>query len=204
MTTRQHWQQVYQSKAATEVSWYAEHLGESLRMIREAAALADRIVDVGGGASTLVDDLLELGYRDLTVLDVSPAALALSRKRLGERAARVKWLEADVTRADLGQNSFDLWHDRAVFHFLTAEPDRRAYMRRLERSLAPGGHVVIATFALAGPNRCSGLEVVRYAAEALARELGPAFELSAQRESTHTTPAGKPQRFLCCRFHKRL
>lgn len=202
MTGSEHWQQVYTTKAPGDVSWYAPHLPESLRLIREVAALDARILDVGAGASTLVDDLLELGYRDITALDIADEALAIARRRLGERGESVKWLTADITRAALPKSSFELWHDRAVFHFLTQESDRSAYVRRARESVVPGGHVVMATFALDGPARCSGLDVVRYDAQSLAREFGPAFELDAELHATHTTPANKEQRFLSCRFVK--
>ena len=203
VTAREHWESVYRSKEPTEVSWYAPHLNESLRMIQDAAGLTARIIDVGAGASTLVDDLLDLGYRDLTVLDISDAALGAARARLGDRAARVTWIVSEVTAAKLGKSSFDLWHDRAVFHFLTDEMDRRAYVQSLRHSLAPNGSVVMSTFSLAGPTTCSGLPVVRYDVEGIGRELGADFELARQVEVTHTTPSAREQRFLVCRFKKR-
>lgn len=202
MTARDHWQHVYEMKAATEVSWYAAHLQDSLRLIQGVAPLSASIIDVGGGASTLVDDLLDLGYRDLTVLDLSDAALAVARARLGERAVHVKWLVADITDTVLERNRFDLWHDRAVFHFLINEADRQAYVQQLRHSLVAGGHVVIATFALAGPTECSGLDVARYDAQALSREFGPGFELTSHFEATHRTPANREQRFLFCVLRK--
>jgi len=202
MTSRDHWQRVYETRASTDLSWYAAHLQQSVRLIQEVALPPARIIDVGAGASTLVDDLLCMGYRHLTVLDVSEAALAVARRRLGERATEVNWLAADVRTASLGENCFDLWHDRAVFHFLTSENDRRAYVSQIRRSLVSGGHVVIATFSLAGPNQCSGLDVMRYDAPSLLREFGPGFELYSQDETTHTTPAGKEQQFIFCRFRK--
>jgi 2-polyprenyl-3-methyl-5-hydroxy-6-metoxy-1,4-benzoquinol methylase len=202
MNSRDHWQRVYQAKPATEVSWYTAHLRQSLEMIREVTSPDARVIDVGGGASTLVDDLLGLGYRDLTVLDVSEAGLAMAQWRLGPRAAQVRWIAADVITVQLAQNSFDLWHDRAVFHFLKHEADRKAYLHQLQCSVVMGGHVVIATFSLQGPTMCSGLEVMRYDAQSLARELGSQFALNAQLEATHTTPAGKAQRFVFCRFQK--
>lgn len=202
MTEPEHWQQVYATRASDDVSWYAPHLRESLRLIREVTTPEARIIDVGAGASTLVDDLLELGYRDITALDIASEALEIARRRLGERGESVRWLAADITRAPLAENSFDLWHDRAVFHFLTQESDRRAYVRQARASVVPGGHLVIATFAHDGPTRCSGLDVVRYDAQSLARELGSAFRVDAEIHTTHTTPAKKEQRFLCCRFVK--
>lgn len=204
MVTRQrHWEDVYETKLSTEVSWYAPQLRESLRLIEEVAPLHARIIDVGAGASTLVDDLLAHGYRDITLLDISDKALALTRQRLGERAGSVRCVTADITRSELAPAAFDIWHDRAVFHFLTEASAREAYVQRLRASLAPGGHVVLATFALSGPSKCSGLEVVRYDAEGVQRELGPLFDLETTFETSHTTPVGKEQRFLFCRLRRR-
>ncbi len=203
MNTLEHWQRVYEAKSPNDVSWYAPHLSESLRLIQEVTTVEARIIDVGAGASTLVDDLLDLGYRNVTLLDIAGEALALARRRLGERGDEVEWLTADITTASLAESSFDLWHDRAVFHFLTHENDRRSYVRQVQRSVVAGGHVVLATFALDGPTKCSGLDVMRYDAEALARELGPAFQLNAEIHATHATPSNKEQRFIFCRFVKR-
>lgn len=202
MSTESHWQRVYQSKAVTEVSWYAAHLEQSIRLISAAVPKEGRIIDVGGGASTLVDDLLGSGYENLTVLDISGAALAAARARLGKKGALVQWLDADVTSFRPAQNAFDLWHDRAVFHFLTEKSQRAAYLENLNRGLVPGGTVVIATFSLDGPTKCSGLEVVRYSAQTLGQELGSNFQLAHSEETTHTTPAGAAQRFVTCQFRK--
>lgn len=203
MTNRSHWDAIYRQKSADEVSWYQPHLATSLRLIEVAAP--DRqtaIIDVGGGEATLVDDLLARGYRDLTVLDISPAALEAAKRRLGEAAERVIWRVEDITRAILPARRYGLWHDRAVFHFLvTAEP-RAAYVRQLHRSLVSGGHLVIATFGPEGPTRCSGLDVVRYDATSLAAQLGPDFELMSQQLETHHTPGGKPQSFLYAHFRR--
>ena len=203
MDRHEHWQGVYLTKQPTEVSWYTAHLEESLRLLREVASPTARVIDVGAGASTLVDDLLALGYRDVTVLDVSNAALDVSRTRLGERAALVEWLAADVTTVDLGENRYDVWHDRAVFHFLTDASNRRAYVERLRRSVVPGGRVILATFSLEGPTKCSGLDVVRYDAESLSRELGDGFALTTSFTTVHRTPAEREQSFVFCRFEKR-
>ena len=204
MDRREHWEQVYRTRQPTEVSWYARHLTDSLRLIREVAPLSARIIDVGSGASTLVDDLLDAGYRRVTVLDISATALAHARTRLAEHGADVTWIQADVTSAALADAAYDLWHDRAVFHFLTEESERRAYMQTLQRKLKPTGYVVIGTFSLSGPERCSGLDVVRYDAAALQRELGPGFALTASEEPVHITPGGKQQRFVLCRFQRIL
>jgi SAM-dependent methyltransferase len=202
VSAREHWQNVYETKQPAEVSWYAPHLEESLRLITEVATTDARIIDVGAGASTLVDDLLERGYRRLTALDVSGAALAVTRARLGPRAARVTFVAADVTTAPLGEAAFDVWHDRAVFHFLVDAAARAAYVAQLRRALAPGGHVVMATFAPTGPTRCSGLDVARYDAAGVARELGDGFVVTASLETTHVTPAGKEQRFSYARLRR--
>ncbi len=173
---------------------------DSLALIREVAPPASSILDVGGGASTLVDDLLAAGYSKLAVLDLSQAALDIARARLGERAAGVRWLRADITAAKLPPAAFDVWHDRAVFHFLTGAVERRAYVETLRGCLARGGHVVIGTFSLHGPKRCSGLEVVQYDAAGLGRELGADFTLTKALDRVHVTPSGAQQHFVMCRF----
>ncbi len=169
MQSKQHWESVYAGNPADRVSWYQPHAALSMRLI-EAAGVprAGEIVDVGGGASTLVDDLLDAGYRAITVLDLSGAALATARARLGPRAGAVRWIEGDVTRVAFARHRYDLWHDRAVFHFLTDPADRAAYRAQILRAVKPGGHVVMATFAEDGPSECSGLPVMRYDAAALA------------------------------------
>lgn len=193
----EHWESVYQSKDAREVSWYRPHLDESLRLIEasgvEKTAL---IVDVGGGASTLVDDLLARGYTTLTVLDLSEAALSRSRERLGERAEAVRWLVGDATSPLCEEESVALWHDRAVFHFLTESDAQRAYVAQVYRSVRCGGYVVLGTFALDGPERCSGLPVKRYDAAGLVAVLGEGFELVTSSAETHQTPWESPQSFV--------
>lgn len=197
---KKHWEAVYGSRAAEETSWYQRRPDISLDMIRDACPDRDAgLIDVGGGASTLVDHLLSDGYSDLTVLDLSAAALAQAQTRLGEAARRVAWLEADVTRFEPPRR-WALWHDRAAFHFLVDRADRQAYLQRLGAALTPGGQVIIATFAPDGPPRCSGLEVVRYDAETLAAELGPPYSLLESRWETHRTPQGREQRFGFHRF----
>jgi len=199
----EHWQRVYATRSPTEVSWYAEHLADSLTLIRSVATARARVIDVGAGASTLLDDLLDAGYSSLTALDISPAALELSKRRLGERAALVRWIVADVVSVSLAPSAFDLWHDRAVLHFLTSDADRGAYIAQAERSVAPGGHAIVATFSPEGPPRCSGLEVARYDARGLANAFGHGFELVRSVESTHRTPAGGEQRFVHCVLRRR-
>ncbi len=199
-STREHWNAVYGQKAEDEVSWFQPHPGTSLALVeRCAAGRAARIVDVGGGASRLVDDLLDRGYEDVTVLDVSDAALERARRRLGARAARVGWVACDVTRWE-PDRAFDVWHDRAAFHFLVRPEDRAAYRSVLLRALRPGGHAVVATFAADGPERCSGLPVARWEPETLAAELGPGLRLVDWEREEHRTPAGKVQRFQFSRL----
>lgn len=198
-----HWEQVYQTRAPTEVSWFRPHLETSLAFIEAAAPQRDaRVLDVGGGASTLVDDLLVRGYRHLTVLDLSAAALQTARDRIGAAAGSVNWLHADARDTGVEARSIDLWHDRAVFHFLTESADRAAYVQEVTRVLKPGGHLVIATFALDGPQRCSGLPVVRYDPDELAAVFGNRFQLEAQAADAHTTPGGNVQSFVYARFQR--
>lgn len=190
-----HWNRVYTTKAADAVSWYQARPRISLELIAAAnLPVSAPIVDIGGGASELVDCLLDAGRTALTVLDISGAALDVARKRLGARAGCVRWIQADV-REFAPPQRYDLWHDRAVFHFLTDPTDRAAYTAALRRSLNPRAHVVIATFALDGPPRCSGLDVAHYDAASLHAEFGADFAMLESRRETHITPAGSEQRF---------
>jgi SAM-dependent methyltransferase len=199
MQSRAHWERVYATKPVERVSWYQPHALQSLRLIRDAGVALDAaIIDVGGGASTLVDDLLGSGYTAISVLDLSATALAAAKARLGPRADAVRWIEADVTSADLPVHGYDVWHDRAVFHFLTDPADRRAYVDAVIRAVKPGGHVIVATFAEDGPTQCSGLPVQRYSAEGLHAEFGAPFTLLRHDKEEHHTPAGTVQRFVYC------
>jgi SAM-dependent methyltransferase len=203
MQSREHWETVYEQKQPDQVSWYRPHLERSMQVIDDANL--DRtaaIIDVGGGASTLVDDLLARGYGNVSVLDISARAIASARARLGERAADVSWLIGDITRVELPAAAYDFWHDRAVFHFLRDEESRRRYVAAVRKSVKPGGHVMIATFGPEGPVRCSGLEVARYSADELHAEFGPAFERLGASIETHATPWGAQQQFVYC--HCRL
>ena len=195
MERERHWEGVYTTKAPDQVSWYAPRLHRSLDLILRARQPPATVIDVGGGASTLVDDLLGLGYAPVTVLDVSDAALQVSQARLGAEADRVHWLAGDVIHTLLPPDAYDVWHDRAAFHFLLDPADQAAYAARAARSVRPGGHLVIATFAPDGPEKCSGLEVVRYDVEGLAGALGPCFRLESEERETHVTPWGAEQRF---------
>lgn len=201
MSERQsHWQQVYRRKSPLEVSWYQSEPQTSLALIERCQLGADApIIDVGGGASLLVDCLLERGYQQLTVLDIASAALQHSRSRLGARGEQVSWIADDVTGFQAA-NSYVLWHDRAVFHFLTEAADRRRYLDRLKAALQPGGFLILSSFAIGGPEKCSGLEVVQYDADKLQGELGDDFRLLDQQPETHLTPLGRQQAFHYFRF----
>ncbi|GAB2651259.1 class I SAM-dependent methyltransferase [Arenimonas aestuarii] len=191
-----HWCDVYRKKPADTVSWYRPRLDMSLRLLEEAGLTPQsRVIDVGGGASTLVDDLLGRGVSQVTVLDLADEALDVARQRLGIRGSRVQWLVADVTRADLPVAAYDLWHDRAVLHFLVNPADAAAYVAQVRRSLAPGGHAVIGGFAPDGPERCSGLVVARRSPEDLASLFGADFSLVGEAKEDHHTPAGSRQAF---------
>ena len=199
MHPKDHWEKVYTSKATDAVSWFQPHADFSLGLIRETGVGCDAgIIDVGGGASTLVDDLVANGYTDLTVLDLSAAALQEARKRLGAQENRVHWIEADITSVELPANRYDIWHDRAVFHFLTAPEQRAAYVRTVFNSVKPGGHVIVATFAEDGPVQCSGLPVMRYRPDELHDEFGEAFTLLKHQKEAHHTPSGTVQQFVYC------
>lgn len=200
---RTHWEEIYRTKGPEQVSWFQAEATLSLELIgRVAPALESAIIDVGAGASTLVDGLLRAGYRRLTVLDLSEAALARTRTRLGSAAASVTLRQADVLTAGLDAAAFDLWHDRADFHFLTEAADRARYVAQVRHALRPGGHLLVATFAEDGPRRCSGLEVMRYSPEGLQAEFGPGFRMVEGRRQVHHTPAGAPQAFSysLCRY----
>ena len=199
MTTKTHWENAYQTKAVDEVSWYRPHLETSLRLIEDAAPDRDgAVIDVGGGEATLVDDLVSRGYIAVTVLDISQAAIEVAKDRLGLAAAPVHWIIGDITSVELEAARYDLWHDRAVFHFLTNADDRAAYVRQVARAVRVGGHVIVATFGLDGPEKCSGLDVVRYDAENLHGEFGPKFPLLDRVTELHETPWGTPQQFMYC------
>ena len=199
MNTQIHWENVYGTKAPDQVSWFRPHLETSLSFIeRSAPSRSARLIDVGGGESTLVDDLLTRGYGNLTVLDISQTAIDVTKARLGAIADRVEWLVADVTATDLPANAYDIWHDRAVFHFLTTAPARAAYVERVKKSVKPGGHVIIGTFGPEGPTKCSGLNVQRYDADSLHGEFGLRFRLIDSIKELHQTPFGTTQQFLYC------
>jgi SAM-dependent methyltransferase len=196
MDRKAHWEGLYATRTSTEVSWYQARPARSLELIALAEpGPATATIDVGGGDSTLVDALLALHWGHVTVLDISGTALARARARLGARADEVTWIEADITGAALPPQAFDVWHDRAVFHFLTEADDRRCYVGAVRHALRPGGLLVMATFAPTGPTRCSGLDVVRYAPETLLATFGDDFDLVARTTDVHVTPTGREQVF---------
>jgi len=199
MDVKKHWDKVYAIKAPESVSWYRAQLETSLALIERAAvARSASIIDIGGGESTLVDDLLLRGYKILNVLDVSPTAIEVTKKRLGTAAKQVRWLVGDIVEIELEPHAYDLWHDRAVFHFLTTPERRLAYVRQVTRAVRPGGHVIISTFGPEGPTKCSGLDVMRYDAESLHGEFGGHFRLVESSKELHETPFGTTQQFLYC------
>jgi ubiquinone/menaquinone biosynthesis C-methylase UbiE len=199
MDRRAYWDEVYRTKGPEHVSWFQAEARLSRALVeRSVPDRRARIIDVGAGASTLASGLLDAGYQHLTVVDISSTALALARLRLGSAAERVTWLVGDVLALDVAAAAFDLWHDRAVFHFLTQAQDRTRYVAQVRHALAPGGYVLVATFAEDGPTRCTGLDVARYSPTALHCEFGSDFRLLASERELHTTPAGSPQAFTYC------
>ena len=203
MQSKDYWEDVYSTKKTEGVSWFQEHAEQSMRLIRGTGVpCSAEIIDVGGGASTLVDDLLGNGYSAVSVLDLSAAALSVAKARLRQRASEVHWLEGDITKVLLPVHAFDVWHDRAVFHFLTNKEDRQAYVEAVLRSVKPGGHVIVATFAEDGPLQCSGLPVMRYGPDELHAEFGSSFALVEHEREEHHTPFGTVQKFVYCYCRK--
>jgi SAM-dependent methyltransferase len=199
MDPKAHWDNVYRSKPATSVSWFQAEPALSLDLIKRVAPDEHTpIIDVGGGASTLVDGLLAAGYRDVTVLDLAGAALDVSRRRLGAAAGEVRWLEANALTAELPRAHYGVWHDRAVFHFLTDPSDRARYVEQAHHATRPGGYVIVASFATDGPEQCSGLDVMRYSADSMHAEFGDDFTLVGSTPEEHRTPSGTVQRFVYC------
>lgn len=198
-----HWEQVYASKPFDRLGWYQPHLQTSLAWIRELNLPRDAaLIDVGGGASTLVDDLLQDGFSSVTVVDLSAQALGAAQRRLGVRAGAVHWLTGDITTLELPARHFDLWHDRAAFHFLTDPVEQRSYREQLLHALRPGGHVILGTFSPEAPPRCSGLPVQRYTEGELLEVLDAGFELQRSKKELHITPGGVEQMYLYCQLHR--
>jgi len=203
MQPKNHWEKVYSTKSSNYVSWFQEHARLSLELIRKAnLPLTASLIDVGGGASRLVDDLLKTGYEDITVLDLSAAALASTKNRLGGKGNKLHWLEANITDVTLSNHAYDLWHDRAVFHFLIKLQDRKAYSEAARHTIKPGGHMIVATFGEGGPAQCSGLPVMRYGVDSLNAEFKESFTLIESLKEEHRTPMGTTQNFIYCLFKK--
>jgi len=199
MDKKDHWEKVYGTKSPDAVSWFTPHLETSLNLIHEATQdKAASIIDIGGGEATLVDDLLAEGFTDLSVLDISQRAIDVARRRIGKNADQVHWYCADIIQATLPQNYFDVWHDRAVFHFLTDAAQREIYVEHVMRSVKHGGYVIMSTFGPEGPEKCSGLDVVRYDAKHLHGQFGKTFKLINSTTEVHNTPMGTTQQFLYC------
>lgn len=203
MDRQDHWEQVYRSKATDKLGWYAPHLQTSIEWIDDLGLFPDSpIIDVGGGVSTLVDDLLGAGYRSITVLDISNRALSKAKDRLERKSTLVTWLTADITKVELPEHQYELWHDRAVFHFLTEAGERLAYKRNLLSALRLNGHLIIGTFAPEAPAKCSGLPVQRYSKQQLVDEMGSDFSLVGDVKELHITPGGVEQMYQFCRFQR--
>lgn len=199
VNARSHWENVYTTKVPEQVSWYRPHLETSLEIVeRVAPDRSASIIDVGGGESTLVDDLLARGYQNVAVLDVSPTAIDVTKRRLGRAANSVDWLIGDITSVELPFSAYGVWHDRAVFHFLTALEQRAAYVRQASRAVKPGGYVLVSTFGLEGPTKCSGLDVARYDTASLHAQFGVRFRLLESLKELHETPFGAAQQFVYC------
>ena len=199
MSKRDHWERVYRKNPPGEVSWYRPHLDRSLSFLERAGLDSDAAnLDVGGGASTLVDDLLRRGFTRVSVLDLSSTAMDEAKQRLGSAANRVTWITGDVTEVDLPEHAYDFWHDRAVFHFLVEEEARRRYVAQVRHALRPNGHIVVATFGPEGPAKCSGLPVARYTAEGIHDEFGNEFLKTGSEREVHKTPWGSEQEFVYC------
>jgi SAM-dependent methyltransferase len=200
---KQHWERIYKKNKPDELSWYQNYPDVSLKLINATGiGTVGNIIDVGGGTSKLAGKLLDQGYTSLTVLDISGSSIEKAKLQYGEKSKHITWIEADVTKFNFPE-IFDIWHDRAVFHFLTDPMDRRRYVASLHHALKPGGHLIISTFGLKGPPKCSGLNVVRYGAETLHKEFGDNFELIENFDEVHDTPSGVQQNFIYCRFTKR-
>ena len=197
---KKHWERIYQDKSPLEVSWYQQKPSLSLQLIKNTGVDSNAaIIDIGGGASTLVDNLNEYGYTNISVLDISSNALTHAQRRLGSHGERIKWIVADITSFNTSVK-YDVWHDRAVFHFLTEHSDRQKYVSVLQRSLKPNGHLIMAAFAIGGPTKCSGLDIVQYDSNKLQAELGDTFELVEQADEVHQTPSGGEQQFGYFRY----
>ena len=200
---KEHWEGLYADRNPSDSRWRQSHPQHSLSLIADTGLdTAASIIDIGGGASTLVDHLLQAGYRDITVLDIARTAIEQAQQRLGDRSQQVTWVESDITDYS-PVRAFDIWHDRAVFHFLTDEHDRDSYLEVLYKTLKPDGQAIIATFSDSGPSQCSGLDIARYSPESLSHVLGPQrLHLVETFTEEHRTPSGGLQQFVYCRFRR--
>ncbi len=195
-----HWDKIYNKYSPDELGWHQEYPDTSLRFIGEAGLGRDaRIIDIGGGTSRLTEVLLDKNYNYLSVFDISSNALRASRERLGKRGKRITWIEGDITTYVFNQE-YDVWHDRAVFHFLTEKTDRNNYLKTLDSTLSTRGHVIISTFSPEAPPKCSGLPIMRYTPELLQNEIGSRFNLINSTEEMHNTPGNTQQKFIYCHF----
>jgi len=200
---KSHWDRIYKIKGPSEVSWYKDHLETSLQIVKKLGVDSSaHIIDVGGGTSSFALDLVKEGFKNITVLDISPVALSIARSIFGLDADKIVWIEGDITSVDLPKDWYDIWHDRALFHFLLDLKERRSYVRIMENCLKKGAHAIIATFAIDGPPKCSGLDVIRYTPYTLQNELGEGFKLVESVGEKHITPWGTEQRFIYCCFKK--
>lgn len=198
---KQHWEEVYKNRPVDRLGWYKPHIHRSVEWIKELVPdWSDPVIDVGGGVSTLADDLLAEEYMDITVVDISGKALSHARERLRDKADRITWIEGDILQTELPEKYYTLWHDRAVFHFLTDENDQEAYIERMKMSLKAGGFVIMATFAPEAPPKCSGLPVERYDVYKLVTRLGSGFRLLGSVKEMHVTPGGVEQMYLYSKF----
>lgn len=203
MSDQKHWEMIYTHKGPDEVSWYQKQPTLSLDLIRQTGiSKQGQIIDVGAGASTLVDFLLDDGFENITLLDISAAAFEQAKTRLESRASAVTWIVEDITQNTLPEAHYDVWHDRAVFHFLTESQDRQRYIESVERSLKPGGHIIVASFAPDGPTKCSGLDVMRYSPEGMHAVFGSSFQLVESYRESHETPFATQQQFVYCYCRK--
>ena len=201
MNETEHWEEIYSTRSASQVGWYAAHLETSIKWITELKlAPEDPLIDIGGGASTLVDDLLKSGHRNLTVLDLSRRALQLSQQRLNQQSSAITWLNGDVTEIELPPKYFCMWHDRAVFHFLIEAEAQQKYRDAMLKTLKIGGYFLIGTFSPDAPPQCSGLPVQRYTSDLLGKIFGKEFELKRQQNEIHYTPSGVEQAYIYCLF----
>ncbi len=201
MSFRSHWEKTYSEKGPHKVGWYQPHLSTSFELLRQTGVDKEsHIIDVGGGASTLPDDLLDCGFKHVTVLDLSSTALGIAKSRLGKRAKDVVWIEGDITEVTLDENFYDVWHDRASFHFLITPDDRSKYIDLMLRSLRQGAHILLATFSPEAPPRCNGLDVARYTSDLLKAEFGNQVTLIESRRELHRTPGGVEQPYIYGHF----